>query len=99
MLRATPIAAACYAPHRSLRAKPSAAADRRRPRLLARRSYDVKFVEVCAEGVQKFEAQRGRSKPLFVLFKTGLEVGRLNEANGNALEALVQKNKGSKKVD
>lgn len=62
-------------------------------------SYDIKWVEVCAEGVGKFEAQRGRSKPLFVLYKCGLEVARLdNGANGNDLARLVAKHCGEKKA-
>ena len=61
-------------------------------------SYDIKWVEACAEGIAKFEVQRGKSKPLFVLFRSGLELDRMaNGANGLELARLVEKHKGEKK--
>ena len=62
------------------------------------RSYDVAWFEVCADNVTKFEAQQNHSKPLFVLFKCGLEVARMaNGANGNELARLVAEHCGEKK--
>ena len=65
------------------------------------RSYDVKWVEAQAEGIgdPKFEDQHGKSKPLIVLMKCGLEVARMgNGANGNELARLVEANCGDKKA-
>lgn len=65
----------------------------------APRSYDVKWVEAEAEAVPKFEDQAGRSKPLFVLMKCGLEVARMgNGANGNELQRLLEQHCGEKKA-
>ena len=60
-------------------------------------SYDVKWVEVCADDVQKF-ADSKTTKPLIILYKSGLEKGRMDKgANGNELARLVEANKGPKK--
>ena len=60
-------------------------------------SYDVKWVEVCADNVAKF-SDSTTTKPLIVLFKSGLEKGRMDKgANGNELARLVEANKGAKK--
>ena len=62
-------------------------------------SYDIKWCEVKAEAVPKFEDQCGKSKPLFVFFKMGLEVARMaNGANGNELQRLVEQHCGEKKA-
>ena len=61
-------------------------------------SYDIKWCEVKAEAVPKFEDQCGKSKPLFVLYRSGLELDRMADgANGNELARLVEKHKGEKK--
>ena len=41
--------------------------------------------------------QVNKSKPLIILFKCGLEVARMNLANGNELARLVQTHCGEKK--
>ena len=62
-------------------------------------SYDIKWVEACAEGIVKFEAQRGKSKPLFVLYRSGLELDRMADgANGNELARLIAAHCGEKKA-
>ena len=60
-------------------------------------SYDVKWIEVCADEVEKFKGQQG-SKPLIILFKMGLEVARMDKgANGNELQRLLSAHSGEKK--
>ena len=67
--------------------------------LLCAASYDIKWCEVKAEAVPKFEDQCGKSKPLFIFFKMGLEVARMaNGANGNELQRLVEQHCGEKKT-
>ena len=47
----------------------------------------------------KFEDQCGKSKPLFIFYKMGLEVARMaNGANGNELQRLVEQHCGEKKA-
>ena len=65
-------------------------------------SYDIKWVEVCADEVAKFgegfEPTIG-SKPLIIMYKMGLEVARMDKgANGNELQRMLEKHKGEKKA-
>jgi len=60
--------------------------------------YDIKWVEACADNIPKFDYQVNKSKPLIILFKCGLEVARMNLANGNELARLVQTHCGEKKA-
>ena len=54
-------------------------------------------MEVCADDVQKF-ADSKTTKPLIILYKSGLEKGRMDKgANGNELARLVEANEGPKK--
>lgn len=47
--------------------------------------------------MQKFAGTVG-TKPLIIMYKTGLEVGRMDKgANGNELERMLAKNCGQKK--
>ena len=53
---------------------------------------------MCADNVAKFSDSNLTTKPLIVLYKSGLEKGRMDKgANGNELARLVEANKGAKK--
>ena len=61
------------------------------------RSFDIKWMQVCADEVTKFKDMGLGSKPLFILFKSGLEKARMDKgANGNELQRIVEANKGDK---
>ena len=60
--------------------------------------YDIKWVEVCADDVAKFADMGVGTKPLFIFFKTGLEKARMDGANGNELQRLVEQHCGAKKA-
>ena len=50
--------------------------------VLANRSYDIMWCEALAEKISIFHDQAGKSRPLFVFYKGGKEIARINEANG-----------------
>jgi thiol-disulfide isomerase/thioredoxin len=56
-------------------------------------SYDVKWLEVCADDVARFRegTELKSSKPLFVLYKGGAEIARMDSgANANELARLLE---------
>ena len=59
-------------------------------------------MEACADELTKFKTEGGEprtAKPLFILYKMGMEVGRMaNGANGNELQRLIAANCGDKKA-
>ena len=62
-------------------------------------SYDVKWMEVCADEVKKFADAGIGTKPLIILYKNRMEVGRMDKgANGNELARLLAKHCGEKKA-
>jgi hypothetical protein len=48
----------------------------------ADRSFDIMWCEALAEKISIFHDQAGKSRPLFVFYKGGKEIARINEANG-----------------
>ena len=54
---------------------------------------------MCADDVAKFSEMGLGSKPLVILYKTGLEVARMDKgANGNELARLLERHCGEKKA-
>ena len=54
---------------------------------------------MCADEVTKFQDMGVGSKPLFILYKMGLECGKMDKgADGNVLQRLVDANKGDKQA-
>ena len=65
----------------------------------APRRYDIKWIQVCADEVTKFQDMGVGSKPLIILYKMGLECGKMDKgADGNVLQRLVDANKGDKQA-
>ena len=56
-------------------------------------------MEVCADEVKKFADAGIGTKPLIILYKNRMEVGRMDKgANGNELARLLAKHCGDKKA-
>ena len=60
--------------------------------------YDIKWLEVCADDVTKFAGTGLGSKPLIIMYRMGMEVGRMDKgANGNEVQRMLAKHCVDKK--
>mmetsp|Transcript_43727 Transcript_43727/g.98822 ORF Transcript_43727/g.98822 Transcript_43727/m.98822 type:complete len:120 (-) Transcript_43727:359-718(-) len=59
--------------------------------------FDVRFVQAQVDEIEMLEEQVDKSKPLFLFFKSGSEVGRISGADAVQLQKLVEAN-ATKKV-